>query len=236
MSLLPLNKKYGIILFGLVLLLIASVPSIYFYRQNQRAQERLKNPSIFAEEEAKQLVATVSTIIDLPADETPTIATVTDSEKLKDQPFFARSQQGDKVLIYSKSLKAILYRPSTNKIIEVAPVNIGQNATPSAQLSDGQAPTVSPVSIVLLNGTTVVGLTKKFETELVAKAPEAKILDRNNAKKNDYKESLLVDVTGTKATAAQALATSFGLKIGTLPEGESTPSADFVIILGDDKK
>jgi hypothetical protein len=31
---------------------------------------------------------------------------------------------GDKVLIYSRAQKAILYSPSKNKIIEVAPINL----------------------------------------------------------------------------------------------------------------
>lgn len=51
-------------------------------------------------------------------DETPTIATVSDITKLQGQPFFAKAQNGDKVYVYSNAKKAILYRPSENKIIE----------------------------------------------------------------------------------------------------------------------
>ncbi len=60
----------------------------------------------------------------LPQDEQPTIATVTDLAKLQGQPFFANAQVGDKVLIYSRAGKVILYRPGENKIIELAPINI----------------------------------------------------------------------------------------------------------------
>ena len=42
------------------------------------------------------------------------------SSKLKAQPFFAKAQDYDQVLIFEKAKKAILYRPSTNKLIEVA--------------------------------------------------------------------------------------------------------------------
>ena len=37
---------------------------------------------------------------------------------------------GFKVLIYTQAKKAILYDPGANKIVEVAPVNIGDSANP----------------------------------------------------------------------------------------------------------
>ena len=40
-------------------------------------------------------------------------------------------QKGDKVLIYSASQKAILYSPSLNKIVEIAPVNTGNSGAPT---------------------------------------------------------------------------------------------------------
>lgn len=63
--------------------------------------------------------AAVSKIYLLPEGETPTIATVTDPDKLKSKIFFANAKSGDKVLIYTKADKVILYRPSENKIINV---------------------------------------------------------------------------------------------------------------------
>jgi isopentenyl diphosphate isomerase/L-lactate dehydrogenase-like FMN-dependent dehydrogenase len=59
----------------------------------------------------------------LPTNETPTMATVSDPEKLKDQAFFANAKKGDKVLIYANSQKAILYDPESDRIVEVAPIN-----------------------------------------------------------------------------------------------------------------
>ena len=83
--------------------------------------------------EAKQLSTDVGKLIDIQTDETPTIATVIDATKVKGQAFFANAQNGDKVLLYSKVGKAVLYRPSTNKIIEIAPINIGSNQTSPAK-------------------------------------------------------------------------------------------------------
>lgn len=78
-----------------------------------------------AEAEIAALVADVSKLMILPTDETPTIATVADPSLLKDQPFFANALKEDKVLIYAKAKKAILYRPSIERIIEVAPIFLG---------------------------------------------------------------------------------------------------------------
>lgn len=88
-----------------------------------------------AEDEAKQLASDVSSLIDLPADETPTVATVTDVTKVKDKPFFAKAQNGDKVLLYAKSSKAILYRPATKKLIEVSTLNLSEAQPTSANTS-----------------------------------------------------------------------------------------------------
>lgn len=67
-------------------------------------------------------VEEVGKLVDLPEGETPTIATVSNLEPLKDQAFFKDAEIGDKVLIYGTSKKAILYRPSANKVIAVAPL------------------------------------------------------------------------------------------------------------------
>jgi len=76
--------------------------------------------------EVDVLVAEVDRLIALPTDEKPTVATITDVDKLKDQNFFKNAVNGDKVLIYTNARKAILYRPSENRIIEVGAVNISQ--------------------------------------------------------------------------------------------------------------
>lgn len=81
--------------------------------------EQAKNPSIAAENDAKQTTANVGKLIVLP-NEKPAIAIVNDEAKLKKQSFFKDAKNGDKVLMYKNARKAILYRPSENKVIEVA--------------------------------------------------------------------------------------------------------------------
>jgi cytoskeletal protein RodZ len=98
-----------------------------------------------AQAEVDALVGRVSRLMALPTDETPTVATVTDAEKVKDQPFFANAENGDKVLIYQKAGKAILYRESENKIIEVGAVNFNQPvASPTVEPTPTAKPTATP--------------------------------------------------------------------------------------------
>lgn len=98
--------------FIIFLIIVLAVAYVYFYIIKVNAKA----------EEDKRVIKAVTSIVQLPEDEVPTVATITDSTKLARQPFFKHAKNGDKVLIYIKIQKAILYRPSTKKIIEVAPV------------------------------------------------------------------------------------------------------------------
>ncbi len=105
----------------IILVVGGTVGSVYYFRQYQSLKV---NPNLIAQKETEALVLAVSKIMELPTDETPTIATVLDREKLKDQSFFSKAENNDKILVYTKAMQAILYRPSVNKIINVAPIDI----------------------------------------------------------------------------------------------------------------
>ena len=114
----------------ILIVLVVISAGIFVFKQQQNAvalkqelEELKQNPQNAADEETKALVEKVGQLIELP-NEQPTVATVTDLAALKDQPFFDNAQVNDQVLIYTIAKKAVLYRPSTNKVIEVAPVNL----------------------------------------------------------------------------------------------------------------
>ncbi|HVU06834.1 MAG TPA: hypothetical protein VHE10_03565 [Candidatus Paceibacterota bacterium] len=109
---------------ALICLIVIIVASLSYAARLQHRVAALENPNLVADAEIKGLVSKIGRYIVLPADETPTLATVSDPARLKDQPFFANAVVGDKVLIYTNSRKAILWRPSLDKIIEVSPLNV----------------------------------------------------------------------------------------------------------------
>lgn len=84
------------------------------------------------EEEVARLVSEIGAVYELPSTETPVVATVEDVTKFDSQPFFAKAQNGDKLLIFNDAKWAFLYRPSTQKII-----NSGPTAESSAPATDG---------------------------------------------------------------------------------------------------
>lgn len=130
-------KKSRKLVLILVLLVIVGLGGTgYFYSRYKAAT---KDPNIVAKKEVDSILGKLSKLMLLPADETPTIATVMDKEKLVSQPFFGKAQNGDKLIVYAKSKKAILFREKDNLIVEVAPVYFDNNAqaatnnTPAAQ-------------------------------------------------------------------------------------------------------
>ncbi|MEQ1500136.1 MAG: hypothetical protein ABL917_02040 [Parcubacteria group bacterium] len=111
-------NKFGIVL--VILVVVSVTSSIVFYVKASKLESGKKS-SLSVETE--NLIKEVSKLIVLPEDEDPTIATVSDPLKVRNQPFFANAVAGDKVLIYLKSRKAFLYSPKLKKLIEVAPLS-----------------------------------------------------------------------------------------------------------------
>ena len=114
------NKK----IIGIVIAVIIVIGIAVYVSKNKPAVEGDPNTEQ-AQAEMQALVAEIGKLIELPKGENPTVATITDPAKLKDQPFFANAKNGDKVLIYPNARKAFLYDPSTKKLIEVAPLILG---------------------------------------------------------------------------------------------------------------
>ena len=201
--------------------------------------------------ELKRVVTAVGKLMDLPQDETPVLATVTDREKIKTQAFFARSENGDKVLLYTNLGRAILYRPSTNKIVDVTLINTTNTTdaptdsptnpppvinTPIPVLSSTPTPTpANQTKVILLNGTATPGLTNSAETRLLADNTEIQIVQKANAAQQNYATTQVIALSTSATTVASEIASLFNTTVTQqLPPGESASGADVVVILGTD--
>lgn len=105
----------------MVLIIFVVLSSLFFYQKGQQSVASNTVPSGNLLTTA-DVVQRVSHHILLPSGEQPTVATVTDASKVRNQAFFAEAATGDKVLIYAQAKKAYLYRPSIDRVIEVAPL------------------------------------------------------------------------------------------------------------------
>lgn len=227
----PPARNNSLVVGALIMLaiIIAAVPGFYFYLKYQEAKKL--SSTHLGPKEVDTIITRVAKLIELPKGENPTLATVSDINKLKGQTFFRNAENGDKVLIFKIAKKAILYRPSTDKIIEVGPINLGppitsqETASPSASIKQIQA--------TVLNGTTTKGLGSTTEKKLKEKYPPLQITSVGNAKKTDYSKTLIIDLTGQNQTISKDIAQFLGGEVrSTLPEGELKPEADILIIIG----
>jgi len=220
-------------LFFIILIVLAvggTIGSVYYYRQYSALKA---NPNLEAQKETETLVTALGKLMELPSDETPTIATIQDKDKLKDQPFFAKAENGDKLLAYTKAMQAILYRPSANKIINVAPIVINQPEGTNQNKPVSVAPTTpAGLKIAYYNGTENVGLSGQAEKLIKSAYPNYQTATLTNAVKKDYKEIIVIDLSGTHNKEVGEIAKLLGGKISPLPEGENKPDADILIISG----
>lgn len=121
-------RKRSMLITALIVVLLAAAGFFaYQYINTRNDLNKANDPNKASQQETQDLVNKLKKSINLPNEE-PTLATVNDASKLKQQVFFAEAENGDKVLIYTNAKKAVLYRPSTKKVIEFAPVNTGESS------------------------------------------------------------------------------------------------------------
>lgn len=209
------NLKKLLLMAGIFLLIMAAVSAIFFYNKYSASQKLLKEASSSSkDEEVASLVERVGKLIKLPEGEQPIVATVSDKEKLNDQPFFANAKNGDKMLIYNQAKKVILYDPEANLILEVGPI---YTASPSSTIQENL------LTVAIYNGTETTGLAKMAKEEITRNFEDFEVVIEDDAKKRDYTRTLVVDLTGNNQSAAQRLADLFKGEVSALPEGEQRP-------------
>lgn len=96
-----------------------------------------QDPNATKIETANRVTKEVGALYMTPSEE-PTIVKIEDEEKLKDQSFFDKAENGDFLLIYPKAKQALIYRESVNKLVNAGPVNLPDQQSGSPQ---GATPT-----------------------------------------------------------------------------------------------
>jgi transcriptional regulator of heat shock response len=225
-----MKKNSSVLLLILGLIAIVSLGATgYFAKQYSDLK---KNPNQAAQAETEALLKKVSAIYDLPKKtvtkdgkevsefEQPTVATVEDKEKLKDQPFFASAENGDKLLIFAESKKAIIYRQKDNRIINSGPIAITQGATVAA-------------TVRVINGGSSNNSAKTVSEKLAVNAATlgVSVTSTGDAKRRDYTKAQVIIIDETARSAAESLSKSLGADVVNLPDGEDKPVDAQILVI-----
>jgi len=120
-----------------IFLIIGWLGAIYFYNQYN---EIASDPQLVAQKQSTKLLVDLSSIMELPENELPSISTIIDISALAGNPFFTRAQNGDVLIIYTQGQQAIIFRPSMKKIINVG-AYVSEALVPSENLNQSSSTT-----------------------------------------------------------------------------------------------
>ena len=132
------SSRSNLVHYGIEAVLVVSVIALGFAafglssdkdKLNNKLSAAYANPQQLVQKQTDDIIGNVAALMQVPTNETPTVADVTDANAARAQSnFFANAQNGDKVLMYVKAGEAILYRPGDNKIVLVAPLTFNNQA------------------------------------------------------------------------------------------------------------
>jgi len=222
----PQGKKWKVWanILVVVIFLGLAITAGYLWWQYKKAAPSAQTATVA--DETVAIVEKIKNQADLPP-ETPVLATITDPTT--DQPLFSDALSGDKVLIYIQAKKAILYRPSSNEVIET--INLLSSKTPETGTGAANLEKIeTKVKVDVLNGTEIKGLAKETANKLSG-MENVEVAKTSNAQ-GVYTKILVVDISGKNAIAAKLIAQKLGGETGALPVGESKGIADILVIAG----
>jgi predicted PurR-regulated permease PerM len=108
--------------FVVVLVLVSGFLTFKYLQINHQIKQLKSNSNSVIANSTEKLLTKVGNLALLPQG-TPTIAIVKNVNQLKSEAFFDGAQNGDYLIVYAQAKKAILYRPSDNRIVEYANTN-----------------------------------------------------------------------------------------------------------------
>ncbi len=179
----------------------------------------VKNSHRSPASDQKTIIAKVGKLMVLPSGEEPALATITDTTKLTNNAFLAKAKNGDRVLLYAKNQRAIVYRPSLNKIVDIGPIITGKNGSPDVI-----------ARVTILNGSGVADNTPKAVASLLSKFPNATLISKEDAPRL-FPKTIIVDVTKKNQPLAEQIADTLGFNAGQVPLGIVVPNGTEILII-----
>ena len=117
------GKHWPRLLVIILFLILTAVTGVLYYKYRQ-AVDALSQPQKLADHIGKTIA--------LPS-ETPSLLTISDKTKLSDESLTKIVNDGDRLLVYAKARKVIVYRPSSQKVVDILSI---QPPTQHAETAD----------------------------------------------------------------------------------------------------
>jgi hypothetical protein len=178
------KSKMGLIAFLLIVVLAAGLLWTYYkYNQAQKTIAYLSTTKAQQEIAQKEIDVTLQKMAKhmiMPEGEKPTVARIEDAATLsKQQAFFKGASNGDQLLIFASSSKAIIYNPVKDIIVNVGPIftepqnqqTTGQQTTPTTEKTK-QSATSQPSQNQI--NTSTETLVQPSSSNLPSQIPEVK--------------------------------------------------------------
>lgn len=248
----PEKKKSGKAkwLIGLLLVVIIALVGAtgYMYWEFRQAKieiDKALNPAEMQQATLDKILNDLRSIVSNLPDEEPSVASIIDVEKLREQnpEFYRDAKDGYKLVVYTD--RAIIFDDINKKVVNMIPLQQDPNQQAQQEEQQAQQEDQSPdeeesdaITISLLNGTTQEGVTSSLADEIEEVAIEGvefSVGSRKIASKTDYQKSTIYDVNGEYTEQMEGLANEFGFQYRTgTPESEDEVNTDFVIVIGKD--
>ncbi len=192
-------RRNRLIVLGVVLLAVAVLAVPALLRQDRALTD-------------DELIVRVSRELGISGDPNPAILTVTDASKVG-QPFLDGAKNGDKILLYYKTKKSVLFRPGDDRVVRE-----GSYTPPDAKL-------------FIRNGTTDDARISAAKEQL-KDLKNLVISSQDTGAKRDYARTVVVNVTDRYDDQVRNVAEALGAEVARLPRGETIPDADILVIVG----
>ena len=206
------RPQVPIMIVALLILLAGSIAFGGYYFKQYRTLKAASSKT--ADQVNEELVTEISKVYELPKDEKPVFALVSDEATFKKEyPVFTSAKKGDDLLLYEKAGQAILYRPSEKKVIGTASFAVKRSSN------------VAIIAAVTEQSTTEKILQDKLADSIKVTSKSTPV--------GSYTTSQVIDVSGKQAAAAKAIADTIGATVvSSLPPSEKAPTgADIVVIV-----
>jgi len=199
------------VVIGLILAL-SLAGNAYLYTQYDNLKEESAKTT---DQKNAELVEKIRKVYELPPDETPVVAVVSDEEKFKQEyPVFTNARKDDYLLLYEKASQAILYRPSENKVIGTANFQVKRGASVFMIASESQQSAIET----------------SINTEF---AEEARVSGKGTPS-GTYAKTQVIDLSGQYADLSARIAEALGGEVSqSIPVSEKpADGSEIVVIVG----